>query len=91
MPNLNSLKNVTVVRTTEQPAQKKYRKVQEKDKLLFDFLGLKYWQYYIVIMHFGIYKFYILIGLLIIGSERYNIWYKFELFLKWTCLTRRRY
>lgn len=42
MPNLSSLKNVTVVRTSEQPNEKKYRKVQPKDKAFFDYLGLKY-------------------------------------------------
>ncbi len=41
MANMESLKKTTIIRTNEIPVEKKYRKVQEKDKALFAYLGLR--------------------------------------------------
>jgi hypothetical protein len=41
MANMESLKKTTIIRTNEIPVEKKYRKVQDKDKALFAYLGLR--------------------------------------------------
>lgn len=38
--NLELLKKTTIIRTTEIPAEKKFRKIQDKDKALFAYLGI---------------------------------------------------
>ena len=38
--NLELLKKTTIISTTEIPAEKKFRKIQDKDKALFAYLGI---------------------------------------------------